>query len=41
MDYSEASYFDGYHFHHIAARIEAQRVRRIQLKALAIMETGR
>ena len=41
MDYSEASYFNGYHFHHIAAWIEATRIRRIQLKALAIMEVGR
>jgi len=41
MIYSEASYFDGYHFHHISAWIEARRVRRIQLKALAIMEAGR
>lgn len=26
MDYAEASYFDGYHFHHIAARCEHERL---------------
>lgn len=29
MDYAEASYFDGYHFQHIAAYNEEQRLRRI------------
>lgn len=28
MLYAEASYFDGYHFHHIAAWEDAQRVKR-------------
>ena len=26
MNYSEASYFDGYHFHHIAAKFEHDRL---------------
>lgn len=30
MSYSEASYFDGYHFAHIAAREEFLRVERIK-----------
>lgn len=33
MIYAEASYFDGYHFAHIAARDEANRLARINLDA--------
>lgn len=33
MNYAEASYFDGYHFQHIAARDEANRLARINAEA--------
>lgn len=33
MDYAEASYFDGYHFQHIAAYRDDQRLKRIADKA--------
>lgn len=36
MNYSEASYFDGFHFAHIAARDEAERIKRISRKARAV-----
>lgn len=35
MDYGEASYFDGFHFAHIAAWEENRRMRRIARKLLA------
>jgi len=38
MDYAEASYFDGYHFQHIAAYHEALRLRRIQKDCRAAAE---
>jgi len=33
MLYSEASYFDGYHFQHIASYYEHLRIKRIAAKA--------
>jgi len=42
MSYSESSYFDGYHFQHIAAYQERQRLVRIRQKAHRIhMENQR
>lgn len=38
MDYAEASYFDGYHFQHIAAYNEEQRLRRIRKESRAAAE---
>lgn len=38
MDYAEASYFDGYHFQHIAAYHEAQRLLRIRKDAAKAAE---
>lgn len=38
MDYAEASYFDGYHFQHIAAFHEEQRLRRIRKDAAKAAE---
>lgn len=35
MSYSEAAYFDGYHFAHIAAFEEHQRLRRINRQCRA------
>ncbi len=37
MDYSEASYFDGYHFHHIAAWEEARRLKNILRQAKRLL----
>lgn len=36
MNYSEASYFDGYHFQHIAAFMELKRLRDIERRARVI-----
>lgn len=33
MLYSEASYFDGYHFQHIAAYLDNQRIKRLDKQA--------
>lgn len=41
MDYAEASYFDGYHFQHIALWKEMERVTRIRNEAIAIARAWR
>jgi hypothetical protein len=42
MIYSEASYFEGYHFAHIAAYEDAQRLHRIRTRnASAIARMGK
>lgn len=41
MCYSEASYFDGYHFAHIAARDEARRLAGIKERARRALESDR
>lgn len=38
MLYSEASYFDGYHFQHIAAYEEHKRIERIRTTAIKAMD---
>lgn len=37
-NYSEASYFDGYHFQHIAAWMERVRLERIRREGAAILK---
>lgn len=37
-DYAEASYFDGYHFQHIAARNEHLRLQRIRATAIKALD---
>jgi hypothetical protein len=39
MDYAEASYFDGYHFQHIAAFEENNRLKRIAKVARVAMRS--
>lgn len=39
MMYAEASYFDGYHFQHIAAYHEELRLRRIRKDAVKAVRT--
>ncbi len=41
MIYAEAAYFDGYHFAHIAARDEQQRLDRKRRNARAAIERER
>jgi hypothetical protein len=41
QSYSEASYFDGYHFQHIAAREEHLRLARIRRECRAAYLAGR
>lgn len=38
MLYSEASYFDGYHFAHIAARDEHMRIKRKRIEAMRALD---
>lgn len=40
MNYSEASYFDGYHFQHIAAFMERKRLRDIERRNQLIRDRG-
>lgn len=41
MSYSEASYFDGYHFQHIAAWEEMRRLQGIRARACRMIERRR
>lgn len=41
MLYAEASYFDGYHFHHIAAWQEHQRLERIRNEGRKLVDRRR
>ena len=36
--YSEASYFDGYHFQHIAAWLEEKRIKRLRTEAIKALD---
>lgn len=41
MCYAEASYFDGYHFQHIAAWLEFRRLQGIRRRNAAMIERRR
>lgn len=41
QNYAEASYFDGYHFQHIAAYLDSRRLKRLRREAARAVDRRR